>query len=91
MSLSESSRTFTPRQRESCSELNNIGLNMSRRYVDEIDSVDDTDKYISPPLMCLIEKSKKGATKVNVNIAMITVCPHTGDVAWDEFEGTSSL
>ncbi|KAJ8700304.1 Mismatch repair protein msh3 [Pleurotus ostreatus] len=55
-------------------------------YVDEIDSVDDTDKYISPPLMCLIEKSKKGATKVNVNIAMITVCPHTGDVTWDEFE-----
>ncbi|KAF4608344.1 Mismatch repair protein msh3 [Pleurotus pulmonarius] len=55
-------------------------------YVDEIDSVDDTDKYISPPLMCLLEKSKKGTANVNVNIAMITVCPHTGDVAWDEFE-----
>ena len=47
--------------------------------------MDDLEKY-SPPFMCLTEeKAVKGSG--DVSIAMITICPSTGDVVWDLFEG----
>ncbi|KAH9063827.1 DNA mismatch repair protein MSH3 [Lactarius deliciosus] len=43
-------------------------------YVDEIDSVDDQ------------LRGGMGADE-RVNVGMIVICPSTGDVVWDEFEG----
>lgn len=60
------------------------------RYVDEIDSVDDLERYASPPFMCLIEQSKGGHTG-GVSVGMVTICPSTGDVVWDDFDGKASL
>ena len=38
--------------------------------------------------MCLVEQLRGGmGTDERVNIGMITICPSTGDVVWDEFEG----
>jgi len=48
--------------------------------------VDDLDKYSPPPFMCLIEE-KAGKSSADVSIGMITICPSTGDVVWDLFEG----
>lgn len=43
------------------------------------------EKYNPPPFMCLIEeKTAKGS---DVSIGMITICPSTGKVVWDFFEG----
>jgi len=56
-------------------------------FVDDLDSADELDSYSPPPFMCLIEEVKSGSHG-NVNIAMITICPSTGDVVWDDFEGT---
>ena len=50
--------------------------------------MDDLEKYSPPPFMCLIEeKAGKGKGSVDVSIGMITICPSTGDVMWDIFEG----
>lgn len=58
------------------------------RYVDDIDSVDDVDANNAPLLMCLVEQLRGGmGADERVNIGMITICPSTGDVIWDEFEG----
>lgn len=57
--------------------------------MDDLDSVDDLEKYSPPPFMCLIEeKAAKGSA--DVSIGMITICPSTGDVVWDIFEGNKS-
>ena len=58
------------------------------RYVDDIDSVDDVDPNDAPLLMCLVEQLRGGmGPDERVNIGMIAICPSTGDVVWDEFEG----
>jgi hypothetical protein len=56
------------------------------RYVEELDSVDDLEKYNPPPFVCLIEE-KKTANSADVSLGMISICPSTGDVVWDDFEG----
>lgn len=62
----------------------------SDSFVDDLDSVDDLESYSPPPFMCLVEEPRKGNTG-DVTIAVITVCPSTGDVVWDEFEGKETL
>jgi DNA mismatch repair protein MSH3 len=57
--------------------------------VDELDSVDDLEKY-SPPFMCLVEE-KAAKSSADVSIGMITICPSTGDVVWDLFEGKNMI
>ncbi|OAX39197.1 hypothetical protein K503DRAFT_690106 [Rhizopogon vinicolor AM-OR11-026] len=57
-------------------------------YVDEVDSVDDLDKYSAPPLMCLVETHEHDSGEGEVNIGMIAVTPSTGDVIWDDFHDT---
>jgi len=58
------------------------------RYVDQLNSVDDLDRYSPPPLMCLIEMQRGGmGPDERVSIGVIVICPSTGDVIWDEFEG----
>jgi hypothetical protein len=58
------------------------------RYVDDIDSADDVDANNAPSLMCLVEQLRGGmGADERVSIGMITICPSTGDVVWDEFEG----
>ena len=40
-----------------------------------------------PPLiMCLVEERSHNRQS-DVRIGIITVCPSTGDVVWDDFEG----
>lgn len=56
-------------------------------YVDDLDSVDELEAYSPPPFMCLVEEPRNDKDG-KVNIAMITICPSTGDVVWDEFEDT---
>ena len=51
--------------------------------------MDDLEKYNPPPFMCLIEE--KAAKGSDVSIGMITVCPSTGKVVWDLFEGKNIL
>ncbi|CAA7265435.1 unnamed protein product [Cyclocybe aegerita] len=54
-------------------------------YVDEMDSVDDMEKYTSAPFMCLVEEKKNGKSS-DVSFGMIIICPSTGDIVWDDFE-----
>ncbi|KAG6831187.1 hypothetical protein H0H92_012327 [Tricholoma furcatifolium] len=56
-------------------------------YVDDINSVDDMERHNPPPFMCIVEQAKKGSSG-DVSIAMVTICPSTGDVVWDDFEDT---
>jgi len=61
---------------------------MFHRYVDELDSVDDLDKHMAPPLVCFTEVPASGGTSGDhVSISMIAITPSTGDVVWDEFDG----
>ncbi len=58
------------------------------RYVDDLDSADDMVANDTPLLMCLVEQLRGGmGADERVNIGMIAICPSTGDVVWDEFEG----
>lgn len=58
------------------------------RYVDDIDSADNADANNPPLLMCLVEQLRGGmGADERVSIGMVTICPSTGDVVWDEFEG----
>ncbi|KAI0247060.1 DNA mismatch repair protein MSH3 [Lactifluus subvellereus] len=57
-------------------------------YVDDMDSADDVDASNAPLLMCVVEQLRGGmGPDERVNIGMIVICPSTGDVVWDEFEG----
>lgn len=47
---------------------------------------DDLYSHSPPPFMCLIEEPGN-RNAGDVNISMITICPSTGDVVWDDFEG----
>jgi DNA mismatch repair protein MSH3 len=55
------------------------------RYVDTIDSVDMLESTSPAPFLCIVE-DKKGSKETEVNVALISVCPSTGDVVYDEFE-----
>jgi hypothetical protein len=60
----------------------------SNSYVDQMDSVDIIEKYNPPPLMCLVEKHKGGmGVDEKVCVAMIAICPSSGDIVWDQFDG----
>lgn len=38
--------------------------------------------------MCIVEQLRGGmGADERVNLGMIVICPSTGDVVWDEFEG----
>ena len=67
-----------------------VSLCSPLRYVDELDSVDDVDRDAAV-LMCLVEQPR-GAMGIDerVSIGMVVVCPSTGDVVWDEFDGRYS-
>jgi len=60
------------------------------RYVDELDSVDELEKSSSPPFMCIIEESQNKKSSAEVSIGMISICPSTGDIVWDDFDGTQA-
>ncbi|KAJ7343625.1 muts domain V-domain-containing protein [Mycena albidolilacea] len=65
-----------------------VHLFTAATYVDDLDSIDELDKYTAPRLVCLIEgKSEKPtATGADVCIGMISVSPSVGDVVWDVFD-----
>ena len=53
-----------------------------------MDSADDVDTSNPPLLTCVVEQLRGGmGHDERVNIGMIVICPSTGDVVWDEFEG----
>ncbi|EIN07832.1 hypothetical protein PUNSTDRAFT_121053 [Punctularia strigosozonata HHB-11173 SS5] len=67
-------------------------LYTSTTYVDELNSLDDSESggsaVASGPLMCLVEQLAGGMGKDDrVRIGMICISPSTGDVVWDEFYG----
>ncbi|KAG6821075.1 hypothetical protein H0H93_007234 [Arthromyces matolae] len=64
-----------------------LHLYTAATYVDDLGSVDDLERYNPSPLMCIVEQGKKGTTG-DVMFGMITICPSTGDVVWDDFEDT---
>ncbi|KAE9400754.1 hypothetical protein BT96DRAFT_956745 [Gymnopus androsaceus JB14] len=63
-----------------------VHLYTAATYVDALDSVDVLDTHVPPPFLCIVEDKK--ASKNEVTIALISVCPSTGDVVYDEFEDT---
>ncbi|KAK1232280.1 Mismatch repair protein msh3 [Marasmius sp. AFHP31] len=64
-----------------------VKLNYNRSFVDDLSSVDDLEKYVPPPILCLIEDATKaGGNGGCVTIGMIAITPSTGDVVWDEFD-----
>lgn len=64
----------------------NIPTDGDCRYVDSLDSADEQERYTPPPFMCMIE-APRGPNIADVSVGMITICPSTGDVVWDDFEG----
>lgn len=57
-----------------------------------MDSVDDADQYHAPPIFYLSEKIIEGPKASDkVMISLISVCPSTGEVQWDHFEGLNML
>ncbi|KAJ7940789.1 muts domain V-domain-containing protein [Mycena leptocephala] len=69
-----------------------VHLFTAATYVDDLDSVDELDKYAAPRLVCIIEgdseKSIATSTGIDVCIGMISVAPSVGDVVWDMFDDT---
>ena len=53
--------------------------------MDDLNSVDETEDYNPPPFMCLVESEASNSPEVT--ISLISICPATGDVLWDEFKG----
>ncbi|KAF9069829.1 DNA mismatch repair protein MSH3 [Rhodocollybia butyracea] len=62
-----------------------VHLYTAATYVDTIDSVDMLESASPAPFLCIVE-DKKGSKETEVNVALISVCPSTGDVVYDEFE-----
>lgn len=58
--------------------------------MDQLNSVDDTDPITIPPLLCLVEEKLESGTGINekIRVSMISISASTGDVVWDQFEGT---
>lgn len=52
-------------------------------YVDELGSIDQDHP---PTLVCVVE----GDGRANCRIGMAIVCPTTGEVTYDEFQGTET-
>lgn len=66
-------------------------LTLVSRYVEQLNSVDDTDPTSVPPLLCLVEQVKDGTgIHERVVVSMIAISASTGDVTWDQFDGTRS-
>ncbi|KAJ8078692.1 Mismatch repair protein msh3 [Marasmius tenuissimus] len=64
-----------------------VRLYTAATFVDDLSSVDDLEKYVPPPILCLIEDATKaGGNDGCVTIGMIAITPSTGDVVWDEFD-----
>jgi DNA mismatch repair protein MSH3 len=60
----------------------------SNRYIDEMDSIDNFNKYETPPLMCLVEEQRGGmGVDEKVRFGMVAICPSSGEIVWDEFDG----
>ncbi|KAJ3538219.1 hypothetical protein NM688_g6551 [Phlebia brevispora] len=56
-------------------------------YVDQLNSVDETEPTAMPPLVCVIEQAAGGqGINERVLISMISISASTGDVVWDQFE-----
>ncbi|RDX52693.1 hypothetical protein OH76DRAFT_1454157 [Lentinus brumalis] len=56
-------------------------------YVDDLNTTDELDANIAPPMMCLLEEPRGGmGADERVLMAMVSISPSTGDVVWDEFE-----
>ncbi|KAJ3779412.1 DNA mismatch repair protein MSH3 [Lentinula raphanica] len=64
-----------------------VRLYTAATYVDPLDSVDMTGTHSPPPFLCIVEDQKKGRMH-DVSIALVSVCPSTGDVVYDEFDDT---
>ncbi|KIK59832.1 hypothetical protein GYMLUDRAFT_261825 [Collybiopsis luxurians FD-317 M1] len=62
-----------------------VRLYTAATYVDAMDSIDMTGTHSSPPFLCIVE-DRKGNKENDVAIALISICPSTGDVVYDEFE-----
>ena len=56
-------------------------------YVDELGSVDQDHP---PTLMCIVEDCERSNSDTS-RIGMTIVCPTTGEVTYDEFQGTRML
>lgn len=52
-------------------------------YVDELGSIDQDHP---PTLMCVVEEHERSNGDLN-RIGMVIVCPTTGEVTYDEFQG----
>jgi DNA mismatch repair protein MSH3 len=63
-------------------------------FVDPLGSADEdvSDRHAGPALVCLVEHQEETGSsqrkEESVKIAWVAVSPSTGDVVWDEFEGT---
>jgi len=55
-------------------------------YIEALDSVDQSEESAIPPFMCLIEEPKE-KNSADVSLGIITICPSTGDVTYDDFDG----
>ncbi|KAJ7273569.1 muts domain V-domain-containing protein [Mycena haematopus] len=68
-----------------------VHLYTAATYVDDLDSIDQLDKYAAPRLICLIEgkSAKSAATGADVCIGMVSVSPQVGDVVWDVFDDSA--
>ncbi|KAF8212388.1 muts domain V-domain-containing protein [Mycena galopus ATCC 62051] len=68
-----------------------VHLYTAATYVDDLDSIDQLDKYAAPRLVCLIEEksAKPTSTGTDVHIGLISVSPSVGDVVWDAFDDTA--
>ncbi|KAF8631445.1 hypothetical protein AX17_005122 [Amanita inopinata Kibby_2008] len=64
-----------------------LHLYTAATYVDSLDSPDDSDRFVSRILMCLIEEPT-GVGQCDTSIGIVAICPGTGDVVWDELEDT---
>jgi hypothetical protein len=84
--LNDNSRNCTPLQRSSFPRFLVDVPDFRARYVDDLNSVDDLERYTPPPFMCLVEYSKENDPQ-NALISLLSICPTTGDVVWDEFSG----
>lgn len=57
-------------------------------FVDELGSIDDE---VAPTLMCVLEGGTTGTgAKSTITIAIVTICPTTGEIVWDRFQGRFS-
>ncbi|KAK7467062.1 Mismatch repair protein msh3 [Stygiomarasmius scandens] len=59
-------------------------------FVDELDSIDDRQSVNPPTFLCIVENTKSSTNEKDVNIALISISPSTGDVVWDDFSDTTT-